>query len=121
MVHLFSLKCKNGFRVVSAQNHFGEGPLCPDDSAHFSIGDTSDHLSGTTRSIFLKNQKKSPFTGLPVPIAQMVERPLREREVVGLNPGRAIPKALNMVPMATLHGAQHYKANTGSPVTHYKH
>ena len=27
-------------------------------------------------------------------IRQMVERPLREREVVGSNPGRAIPKAL---------------------------
>ena len=49
-----------------------------------------------------------------VPIAQMVERPLREREVVGSNPGRAIPKALKMVPVATLLGAQHYKASTGS-------
>ena len=29
-----------------------------------------------------------------VPIAQMVERPLRKREVVGLIPGCAIPKAL---------------------------
>ena len=54
-----------------------------------------------------------------VPIGQMVERPLREREVVGLNPGRAIPKALQMVPVATLPGAQHYKASTGSPLTHY--
>ena len=43
----------------------------------------------------------------------MVEHPLREREVVGSNPGRAIPKALKMVPVATLLGAQHYKASTG--------
>ena len=55
----------------------------------------------------------------PVPIVQMVERSLREREVVGLIPGRAIPKALKMVPLATLLGAQHYKARTGSPLTHY--
>ena len=39
----------------------------------------------------------------------MVERPLREREVVGSIPGRAIPKALKMVPVATLFCAQHYK------------
>ena len=44
-----------------------------------------------------------------MPIAQMVERPLREREVVGSNPGRVTPKALKMVPVATLLGAQHYK------------
>ena len=50
---------------------------------------------------------------------QMVERPLREREVVGSIPGRAIPKALKMVPVATLLGAQHYKASTGSSLTHY--
>ena len=43
----------------------------------------------------------------------MVENPLREWEVVGSNPGRAIPKALKMVPVATLLGAQHYKASTG--------
>ena len=30
-----------------------------------------------------------------------------------VNPGRAIPKALKMVPVATLLGAQHYKASTG--------
>ena len=30
----------------------------------------------------------------------MVERPLRERKVVGSNPGRAIPKALKMVPVS---------------------
>ena len=29
------------------------------------------------------------------------------------NSGRAIPKALKMVPVATLLGAQHYKASTG--------
>ena len=49
----------------------------------------------------------------PVPIAQVVERPLREREGAGSKPGRAIPKALKMVPVATLLGAQHYKASTG--------
>ena len=43
----------------------------------------------------------------------MVEHPLRGREVVGSNPGCAIPKALKMVPVATLLGAQHYKASTG--------
>ena len=56
---------------------------------------------------------------VPVPISQMVERPLREREVVGSNPGRAIPKALKMVPVATLLGAQHYYGSTGSHLTHY--
>ena len=56
---------------------------------------------------------------VPVPIVQMVERPLREWEVVGSNPSRAIPKALKMVPVATLLGTQHYKASTGSPLTHY--
>ena len=35
-------------------------------------------------------------------IAQLVERPLRDREIVSLNP--AIPKALKMVPVATLFG-----------------
>ena len=49
----------------------------------------------------------------------MIERPLWEREVVGSNPGDAIPKALKMVPVATLLGAQHYKASTGSPLTNY--
>ena len=44
---------------------------------------------------------------------------LREREVVGSIPGSAIPKALKMVPMATLLGAQHYKASTGSSLTYY--
>ena len=43
----------------------------------------------------------------------MAEHPLRDREVMGSNPGRAIPKALKMVPVATLLGAQHYKASTG--------
>ena len=55
----------------------------------------------------------------PALIAQMVERPLWEREVWGSIPGRAIPKALKMVPLATLLGAQHYKASTGSSLTHY--
>ena len=43
----------------------------------------------------------------------MVEHSLRDREVMALIPGRAIPKALKMVPVATLLGAQHYKDNTG--------
>ena len=45
--------------------------------------------------------------------------PFGSGEVVGSNPGCAIPKALKMVPVATLLGAQHYKASTGSPLTHY--
>ena len=49
----------------------------------------------------------------PVSIAQVVEHPLWEQEVVGSIPGRAIPKSLKMVPVATLLGAQHYKASTG--------
>ena len=32
----------------------------------------------------------------------MVEHPLRERELVGSSPGRAIPEELKMVPVATL-------------------
>ena len=54
-----------------------------------------------------------------VPIAQMVKRPLRERYAKGSIPGRAIPKALKMVPVDILLGAQHFKASTGSPITHY--
>ena len=60
-----------------------------------------------------------PFVTRKALIARMVERPLREREVVGSNPGRAIPKALEMVPVATMLGAQHYRKSTGSPLTHY--
>ena len=45
------------------------------------------------------------------PTGSVVEHPLRDREVVGSNP--AILKALKMVPVATLLGAQHYKASTG--------
>ena len=43
----------------------------------------------------------------------MVDHPLQDREVVGSNPSRAIPKALKMVTVATLLGAQYYKASTG--------
>ena len=53
------------------------------------------------------------FTCDTGPGGSVVEHPLREREVVGSNPGRAIPKALKLVPVATLLGAQHYKASTG--------
>ena len=52
----------------------------------------------------------SDFTG---PAGSVVEHPLWDREVVGSIAGRAIPKALKMVPVATLLGAQHYKASTG--------
>ena len=47
------------------------------------------------------------------PAGSVVEHPLQDQEVVGSNPGRAIPKALKMVPVATLLDAQHYKASTG--------
>ena len=50
---------------------------------------------------------------LPGSIAQVVEHPLREREVAGSKHGHAIPKALKLVPVATLLGAQHFKASTG--------
>ena len=50
------------------------------------------------------------FTG---PCGSVVEHPLRDWEVVCSNPGRAIPKALKMVPVATLIGAQYYKIRTG--------
>ena len=50
------------------------------------------------------------FTG---PGGSVVEHPLRKQEVVGSNPGHAIPKVLKMVPVATLLGALHYKASTG--------
>ena len=43
----------------------------------------------------------------------MAEHPFRDREVVGSNPDRAIQKALKMVAVAVLLGAQHYKASTG--------
>ena len=52
------------------------------------------------------------FAGDRRPFGSVAERPLRDWEVVGSNPGRAIPKALKMVPVATLLGAQHYKAST---------
>ena len=47
------------------------------------------------------------------PGGSVVEHPLREQEVVGSNPGRAIPKMLKMSPVVTLLGAQHYKASIG--------
>ena len=53
------------------------------------------------------------FSSVTGPAGSVVEHPLRDREVVGSIPGRAIPKALKMVPVATLLGAQHYKASTG--------
>ena len=53
------------------------------------------------------------FAGDRRPCGSVAEHSLRDREVVGSNLGRAIPKALKMVPVATLLGAQHYKASTG--------
>ena len=47
------------------------------------------------------------------PTGSVVEHPLRDREVVGSNRGRAIPKVLKMVPVAALLGAQRYKGSTG--------
>ena len=67
------------------------------------------HISPTTSS---RKETETLETQQPVPTAQVVERPPREREVAGSKPGRAIPKALKMVPVATLLGAQHYKAST---------
>ena len=52
------------------------------------------------------------------PRGSVVEHPLRDREVVDSNPGCAIPKALKMVPVATLLGAQYYKASTGFSSPH---
>ena len=42
---------------------------------------------------------------------------------MGSNPGRAIPKALKMVPVAALPGAQYYKASSGFPfqISHNLH
>ena len=42
----------------------------------------------------------------------VVEHPHLKQEVVGSNPGRAKPEALKVVPVATLLGAQHYKARS---------
>ena len=53
------------------------------------------------------------FAGDRRPCGSVAEHPLRDQEVVGSNPGRAIPKALKILPVATLFGAQHYKASTG--------
>ena len=74
------------------------------------------HLLCLKILVSLMHLFETHIDSFPVPIAQMVDRPLRERELVGSNPGRAIPKALKMVPVATLICA---KASTGSPLTHY--
>ena len=37
----------------------------------------------------------------------------------GFDPGPRHTKGVKMVPVATLLGAQHYKASTGSSLTHY--
>ena len=61
---------------------------------------------------------KPKITNIPVRRSSMLELPLRDREAVGSNPGRAIPKALKIVPMATLLGARYYKASTGFSSPH---
>ena len=66
--------------------------------------------NGPLTLIFIGQMSECHLTGSA---GSVVEHPLRDREVVGSNPGRAIPKALKMVPVATLLGAQHYKASTG--------
>ena len=57
--------------------------------------------------------QNSSILSVPGPRGSVVEHPLREPEVLGSNPGCAIPKALKMVTVATLLGAQYYKASTG--------
>ena len=47
------------------------------------------------------------------PDSVMVRAFSSEAGGAGSNPGRVIPKTLKMVPVATLLGAQHYKASTG--------
>ena len=46
-------------------------------------------------------------------ITQVIECLLREHVVTGSKPCCAIPKALKMILVATILGAQHYKASTG--------
>ena len=74
-------------------------------------------LQSTVCSLILdsvtKLSKRPAIAKMTGPCGSVVEHPLRDREVVGSNPGRAIPKALKMVPVATLLGAQYYKASTG--------
>ena len=66
-----------------------------------------------SRLIWIYSVCKFQLLFLTGPAGSVVEHPLRDQEVVGSIPGRAIPKALKMVPVATLLGAQHYKASTG--------
>ena len=55
------------------------------------------------KRLFLKDGiKRVPVSLIPVLIAQVVERPLRELEVSSSKSGRAIPKVLKMVQVATL-------------------
>ena len=55
------------------------------------------------------------------PDGSVVERPLREWEVAGFESRPRHNNGVNMVPVITMLGAQHYKASTGSPLTHYYH
>ena len=84
--------------------------------------DSSSKKAGPVEGSLVQASSRLLYCGLePVPIAQMVERPLREQEVVGLKieSWPCHTKGVKMVPVATLLGAQHYKASTGSPLTHY--
>ena len=71
------------------------------------------------RHVFVMMIKIKTTEEFKDPLAQVVERPLREWEVAGLILSCAIPKALEMAPVATLLRAQLYKASTGfSGLTH---
>ena len=83
------------------------------DIGHHTASVTSKITENSLVTDICQLQIFSIFAGDRRPCGSVVEHPLRDREVVGSNPGRAIPKALKMVPVATLLGAQHYKASTG--------
>ena len=52
-------------------------------------------------------------------VAQVVEQTLWDGKVVGSKPGRAIPKVLKMLPVATMSCAWHLRARVGfSSLTH---
>ena len=82
-------------------------------------GPQNERIQESVGSYYSQRKIMRPTRMVCCPGGSVVERPLRERVVVGSNPDRAIPKALKMVPVATLLGAQHYKASTGSPLTQY--
>ena len=69
--------------------------------------DFSDAKGQLTLQSLVRFGRISNSSVLTGPVGSVVEHPLREQEVVGSNPGRAIPKAFKMVPVATLLGVQH--------------